>query len=78
MKIRIRESRVYEYEPEFHETEDNFYADHGVTTIEQAIEFDKNWIDVQRKGVMEDLDKDPTITRVWELIGDDDQVVATF
>lgn len=77
MKIRVRETRVYDYTPDFEDTNDTFYNDHDVFNVEQAIEFDKKWIE-QSKGVMEDLDKSPTITRVWELIGDDDQVVATF
>ncbi len=79
MKIRVKESKVYEYEPEFEEDGvDAFYADHDIHTIEEAFVFDRNWIENEKKGVMEDLDKDPTVTRVWELIGDDDQVIATF
>lgn len=78
MRIRVRESRVYEYEPVFNDPSDSFYEDYGVDTTEKAFEFDRKWIEVDKKGVMEDLDKDPSIVRIWELIGDDDQVVATF
>jgi len=78
MKIRVVETNVYEYKPDFEA--DSFYDDNGVKTIEEAIVFDKKWIEDQKGTIREDLvqDDEPTTTRVWQLIGDDDSVVATF
>lgn len=76
MKIQAIETRVYEYEPDL---DDEFYAERDVKTIEGALKADKEFFDKQGTKEMTDyLDDQPTVSVVWQLLGDDGSVIATF
>lgn len=76
MKVRATETRTYEYEPDL---EDDFYSERGAKTIEGALKADKEFFDKNgTKEMTTELDDQPTINVVWQLIGDDGSVIATF
>jgi hypothetical protein len=75
MKIRLVESRTVEYDPDL---EDPFYSDKGATTIEGALNVDREFFENINGADIKDLDDDVTIERKWQLLGDDGSVIATF
>lgn len=66
--IRITRTSIYEYAPNF---DDEFYKEHNVTTLEQAILIDQNGVKDGEVGLEELSTSDPTITDIWEIVGNE-------
>lgn len=68
MKVRVTETRVYEYTPDL---ESDYFVDRDITTYEGAMEADKKWI--ADGNDMEDImenGNEAVILRAWELINE--------
>jgi hypothetical protein len=64
-RIRIVETVVYDYEPDFAE---NCYAANNITTVEAALEVDKADYEAHKISLGELCYNLPTHSTVWEII----------
>lgn len=71
MKIRVTETKVYEYVPDL---EEDFYTIEECKTMEDAIRADKETVNKGRCTMLE-LDDDPEVSLGWQLIDDDEKVI---
>lgn len=69
MKVRITETRVYEYKLDL---ESDFFVDRDITTYEEAMMADKKWIEIGNdiEGLMEMDGQEVLISREWELLNE--------
>lgn len=66
-RIRVTETRVLEYQPKL--TEDSFYTENNIRTIEDALATDKK--EYEEGGItVQELGSDITVSTVWEIVND--------